>query len=297
MKIHRCAVTHLAKAADSSRERQAVLDEWMSLARLAIDEGAELIACPELFLHIDLPQGHWRSETETPGGPLWEKLANFSRTHQCLVLSSLLIDSTAGLQNAAVLFDHGTPQVFPKLRPTREEKMEGVVAGQAAPVVETSVGRVAALTCFDLNFPELHIALAEQRPDLVLFPTMFRGGLRLNALALQVSAYVLSCSVSESCLVNPVGRVLHRWGLREESSASFAPLSLTDVNLDYGVYHYDNNAARAGQIGKQFPGEFRIEHAQAEGLFIIESLATRSVKDLERELSLVRALDYFDASR
>ncbi len=288
---------HFAREAGSADERMAAFEEWMALALQALDEGARILCCPESFLHIGIPRGEWSAHAEVRDGVLWRKLADLSRTYQCLVFSSLLIKTPKGLQNAAVLFDHGVHHVFPKSHPTIDEKAEGVVAGQPLQVATTSIGRVAAITCFDLNFPELHIALAAQRPDLVMFPTMFRGGLRLRALALQVSSYVLSCNVSESCLVNPLGRVLHQWGLREESAGKFAPWSITDINLDYGVFHYDGNAAAAGQVGKLFPGKFRFEHAQAEGVFMIESVSAMSVRELERHLNLVRVLDYFDASR
>ena len=70
--------------------------------------------------------------------------------------------------------------------PTVGEMEKGVVPGTDAPCFETDFGRVGMLICFDLNFREVRDALARGKPDVVVFSSMYRGGLQAQALAYQL---------------------------------------------------------------------------------------------------------------
>jgi len=58
-----------------------------------------------------------------------------------------------------------------------ETTQDGVLCGKEAPVFECDFGRVACAICFDLNFDELRLKIAKARPDLILFCSMYHGGL------------------------------------------------------------------------------------------------------------------------
>lgn len=278
-------------------DRLAALETGLVHAREAVTEGAQMVCFPELFLHAGLEAGRWKEHAELRDGSCWSRLAVFSAANGCLVFASLLLRNDDEVFNAAVLFDEGRTSVFPKCRFTSPEIREGLAAGREPIVKESSVGRIGALTCFDLNFSELHRQLAVQRPQFIFFPTMFRGGLRLRALALETAAFVISCSVGESCIVDPLGVVRARWGARQEAAPCFPPYLLAELPLDFGVFHYDENSEKMRAAISNYPGRFLISHAQDEGIFLVESLGDAKVAELEREFSLTRSLDYFDATR
>ena len=69
------------------------------------------------------------------------------------------------------------------------------------------------------------VALRQQRPDIVFFPSMFRGGLRARYLALECACYVVVGNQTSSQLINPLGRLLNKAGARQESFAKLPAVS------------------------------------------------------------------------
>ena len=57
------------------------------------------------------------------------------------------------------------------------------------------------LICFDLNFSEVREALEQGKPDVVVFSSMYRGGLQAQALAYELRAFVLTAIASELGLI------------------------------------------------------------------------------------------------
>ena len=47
---------------------------------------------------------------------------------------------------------------------------------EAPPVFDLDFGRVAMLTCFDVNFPELWMHLSARSVDVVFWPSMYSAG-------------------------------------------------------------------------------------------------------------------------
>src|SRR5207248_418599 len=108
-------------------------------------------------------------------------------------------DPDRGVRNSAILVDR-TGEVrgrYDKMFPTVTELDKGVVPGTEAPCFETDIGRIGMLICFDLNFNEAHESLAWGKPDVVVFPSMYRGGLQAQALAFELSAFVVTAISSE----------------------------------------------------------------------------------------------------
>ncbi len=87
-------------------------------------------------------------------------------------------------------FSHPCKGGRQSLSPPELEK--GVIPGTVAPVFETDFGLVGLLICFDLNFPEVHVALKQSKPDHVVFSSLYRGGLQAQALAYELRAFVVT---------------------------------------------------------------------------------------------------------
>jgi len=189
---------------------------------------------------------------------------------------------------------------FHKMMPTEGELDFGIRPGTEAVVVDTPAGRLGALICFDLNFYEVHQALRATRPQILFFASMFRGGLRLRHLALECGCYVVGSVTTSNQLTNPLGRLLNKAGERQESfQFGFLPRYLEDtINLNYGVFHLDFNQDRLRALRNRYAGRVRLEVAQAEAVFLLESLDPElSVTALAEEFRLEKALDYFDRMR
>ena len=58
-----------------------------------------------------------------------------------------------------------------------ETTVSGILCGKEAPVFECDFGTVACVICFDLNFDELRLKYGAVQPDIILFSSMYHGGL------------------------------------------------------------------------------------------------------------------------
>jgi len=174
----------------------------------------------------------------------------------------------------------------------------GISPANETVVIDTSVGRLGALICYDLNFMEVFKALRGQRPDIIFFPSMFRGGLRARYLALECACYVVVSNQGSSQLINPVGRVLNKADARQESFPMLPQYLEETINLNYGVYHLDDNMRVMKKLRNKYAGRIRFENAQAEAVFLLESLDPKlSIERVAKEFKLEASLDYYDRAR
>src|SRR5207253_10478600 len=99
------------------------------------------------------------------------------------------------------------------------------VPGTDAPVFETDLGRVGMLICFDLTFSEVRKPLERGKPDIVVFSSMYRGGLQAQTLAFELGAFVLTSIAAE------LGLVIDRCG-RIIKEATYETLGVATVNTN-----------------------------------------------------------------
>ncbi|KAG9248725.1 nitrilase, putative [Calycina marina] len=116
-----------------------------------------------------------------------------------------------------------------------------------APPVNTVVGRVGLMICFDLRFPEMGIALKRQNAQVITYPSAFtvltgqaHWETLLRARAIETQTYVIASaqvgahnekrtSYGHSMIVDPWGKVL----LNLTGGGSEAEIGLVDIDLDY----------------------------------------------------------------
>ena len=78
-----------------------------------------------------------------------------------------------------------------------------------APLIECDFGRVGSAICFDLNFSEIRQRYEQARPDLLIFPSMYHGGLMQAYWAYACRAHLVTavCGLP-SAILSPVGNEL-----------------------------------------------------------------------------------------
>ena len=67
--------------------------------------------------------------------------------------------------------------IYNKNFPTIGEMEAGIKAGDDVPLIKCDFGTVACAICFDLNFQELLEKFQKIKPDIILFSSMYHGGL------------------------------------------------------------------------------------------------------------------------
>jgi len=126
--------------------------------------------------------------------------------------------------------------IYSKNHVVIEETTEyGILCGKNADLIETDFGTVACAICFDLNFDELRLKYAAQKPDLILFSSMYHGGLMQSYWAYSCRAHFVGAIQGlPSAIISPSGETL------AETTNYFNYVTHT-VNLDCKLVHLDYN--------------------------------------------------------
>lgn len=137
-------------------------------------ETAQLVVLPELCLTGSSfrTAAEAQHRAEAVDGPTLTRLAALSARHRCVLVAGWIEDSGKALPyNSAVVIDHG--QILGNYRKTHlwgDENLHFIPGERPAPVLETCVGRVGLLICYDLEIPEVVRAIARAGAQLLAVP-------------------------------------------------------------------------------------------------------------------------------
>ena len=147
----------------------------------AAKQGAKLVLLQELHNGAYFCQHESVDEfdlAESIPGPSTERLAALARQHQIVVVSSLFERRAAGLyHNTGVVFDAdgSTAGKYRKMHipddPGFYEKFYFTPGDIGFKPIDTSVGRLGLLVCWDQWYPEAARLMALAGADLLLYPT------------------------------------------------------------------------------------------------------------------------------
>src|SRR3954471_12108827 len=197
-------------------DRAGTLDKLAATAADAAGQGAQLVLFPETFVPA-YPSSRWVRALAAGGGKdVWARLARSSVT-----VPSTDTDALGGgaeqhgiglagggdeldgatLYNALLVFAPDGELVLRhrKLMPTNHERMVwGLGDGSGLETIETALGRVGGLICWENFMPLARAALYESGIDIYLAPTAddtesWHDSIR--HIAREARAFVLSCCV------------------------------------------------------------------------------------------------------
>lgn len=150
-------------------------EENRATAAAYLDEaarrGSDIVCLPESFAHR-------RGEVvESLDGPSVSMARQKARQHSMYVIAPIMEQSDGGVYNTAALIDRRGEMVgvYRKVHPTEGELANGVVPGADLPVFDTDCGRIAILTCYDHDWPEMFAAYRRQGARIIFWPTMVYG--------------------------------------------------------------------------------------------------------------------------
>ena len=163
----------VAQLAPARLDKDANLERIASAMQQTADAGVQMIVFPELFL-----TGYFLGEqlaglAEPLDGPSLRRLAELARRHHLLTICGW--PEAAGeprpYNSAVVLERDGT--IIGHYRKTHlfGREPEFFAAGDRLGAVDTSLGRIGVLICYDLEFPEPARILALDGAKVLLAPT------------------------------------------------------------------------------------------------------------------------------
>jgi predicted amidohydrolase len=197
-------------------DAEASVEKAVRLIGEAADDGAQLVVLPEAFVPL-YPSGAWAkaaagfggfdqlwerlwaNSVEVPG-PLVEELAGACKKHRvhCAIgVNERELDRPGSLYNTLLLIGPGGLLAkHRKLMPTHHERLfHGIGAGNDLNAVETPLGRIGGLICWENRMPLARYAVYRSGPQIWVAPTAddSDGWLAsMRHIAIESGAFVVS---------------------------------------------------------------------------------------------------------
>lgn len=271
---------------------------WDYQLKQVLPDKPDLILLPEFF---DIPMGYNHKVQEEfikiRGNQIMNFISDKAKQNNCYIaLGTLRYDEKGALRNSAILVDGKGKQVgiYNKNFPTVDEIERGVVAGNESPVFECDFGKVAMAICFDLNFDELRNRFAEQKPDIILFPSMYHGGHMQSNWAYACRSFfvgAISGPGTFSQVRDPLGEIV-------ASSTNYNNYAITDVNLNSRLLHLDHNWDNLKALKSKYGNRITIKDPGNLGPVLV-SLADDNLQidEILKEFKIENMHDYYNRSR
>jgi hypothetical protein len=277
---------------DANAEPQRIVERmiahWRGRFAQVLPDKPDLIVVPEV---CDRPSGLSREKClayyRVRKDQIRDFFAQVAKENRCYVVYSATREMDDGTwRNSSVLIgrDGQVVGAYNKNHVVIEETTEGgILCGRAAPVFECDFGRVAFAICFDLNFDELRLKYAKAKPDLIVFSSMYHGGLMQAYWAYSCRAHFVGAISGLPCEIrDPQGDVI-------ASSTNYFDFVVADVNLDCRLAHLDYNWSRLRALKAKYGPKVTIKDPGFLGSVLITSehetvTADEMVREFEIEL-------------
>jgi len=199
-------------------------------------------------------------------------------------------------RNSSILIDRAgkVAGIYHKNVPTHGELDLGVIPGTETPVFETDFGRVGLTICFDLNYWEVGHAMCDNRPELVIWSSMWTGVRMMSRWAIEFGFYMGGLFGGAGSFVDPAGRPICSVSRHTADATGMAPLVTETVDLDMRVFHHDGNTGRLRALFEKYgTTAATAEHLGDECLqTLCSQLPDKSTDELIEEFGIEPMRDY-----
>lgn len=258
-----------APSPDKNQEPQKIVNQviafWQRELDQVLPDKPDLVVLPEVcdmsgagdeYLHIRKNQ-------------VLDYFASVAKNNRCYIAFGMLREDTDGAwYNSCVLLDRDgrIAGIYNKNFPTIGEMEKGIRPGMKSPVFQCDFGRVVMAICFDLNFDELREKYAAEKPDLIIFSSVYHGGLAQGAWAYRCRSYFVGSVYkgTPSEVRNPMGGVV-------ASSTNYFDFAVARINLDCKLVHLDYNWSKLTALKEKYGESVTITDPGKLGSVLIAS--------------------------
>lgn len=284
-----------------SREPQKMVEQiieyWRGQLNKVIIEKPDLILLTEA---CDRPNGVTTEEKvnfyKIRKNQILDYFSSVAKANHCYIAFGMKREDHGIWWNSCVLLDRmgKVAGIYNKNYPVVDEMEGGIKASNESPVFQCDFGKVACAICFDLNFDELRERYAKLKPDIILFPSMYHGGLEQSKWAYSCNSFFVgSMGFRElpSEIRNPLGDIV-------ASSTNDFNYAVSTINLDRKLVHLDNNWGKLNELKMKYGNEVSIiENDRLNVLMITSEKEGVSAEDMIKEFNIELLDDYFNRSR
>lgn len=269
------------RASGSAEMMQKVIASMEEVAPFKPD----IICLPEVFHAANIGKRPALADAaEQPIGRISRPFAEFAEKHRVNVICPIYTVEAGRTYNAALVLDRSGRCLgeYRKINPTDKELAAGITPGPTdPPVFKLDCATVGIQICFDINWPENWMKLAQKQADVVFWPSAFAGGQMLNAHALLNRYYVVSSTrIRGATMVDPLGDNI-------ETTGRFGTWVCQPLNLDYAVVQGGRDIAKLDDLRARYGREIALKVKHVEALALLASLSPRrSTREMLREFGI-----------
>jgi hypothetical protein len=286
-------------AADTPPQKavERMIAHWRGEFAQVLPDRPDLIVVPEA---CDRPGGFsdekLREYYDIRKDQVLEFFAGTAKENNCYIVYSAYRQMADGTRrNSSVLIDRkgNIAGTYNKNHPTIGEIEGGTLCGSEAPIIECDFGRVAMAICFDLNFDELRAKYVKGQPDLIIFSSMYHGGLMQSYWAYSCRCHFVGAiagRATPSEIRDPLGQVV-------ASNTNYFDYAVATVNLDCALVHLDYNWERLRKLKTKYGPKVKISDPGCLGSVLVASEhETVGVDEMIKEFELELLDDYLARS-
>ncbi len=147
-------------------------------------------------------------------------------------------------------------------------------------VFDADFGRIALLTCFDLNFDEVWQEAQRKGAEIVFWPSAYGGGMPLNGYAMIHNYYVVAVGN---------GNMIDMFGKTIESVEQPCPKQfITTLDLDLTIVHTDFTLKKLAKLLREHPDEVElVSHLKVEQWYVLRAVKPgMRVRDLCKQYQI-----------
>ena len=281
--------TETVKEMAGSREK--VMSELAGTLDSLSGSGIDLVVTSECV--EDRVQKMEQAERLDRPGRLLQLYQSFAVAEKCHVAGSIKLWNDGKIFNSIVFIDANGQILghYDKTFLVRGEITTGLQPGNGPVVVDTAIGRMGGIICFDLNFTELMNSYRKLCPEIMVFSSMYHGGLMQAQWAYQLNTFFVSALPRFGCgILDPFGRPV-------KLTDCYSAVACATVNLDYIKIHLDHNQYKFSDIERKYRDEVVIDiPADIGSALIYSTVPHRTASDIVDEFELIRCKDYFARS-
>ncbi len=271
-----------------------MMNFWEKQLNQVLPDIPDLIVLPEACDRYNGLEGTARDEYYAARG---DKMLIFfsakAKENNCYIAYSAAFQVSDGtFRNCTQLIDREgeVAGIYNKNHLVIEETAKhGILCGKNADLIETDFGTVACAICFDLNFDELRLKYAAQKPDLIIFSSMYHGGLMQSYWAYSCRAHFAGAVQDlPSAILSPTGEIL------AETTNYFNHVTKT-VNLDCKVVHLDCNWEKISAAKEKYGRGFTMKDPGLLASVLISSeLEDITIDEIIEEFDIETLDDYME---
>lgn len=283
-------------AAIKSEDKQEIVNHviafWEKELKQVLPDKPDLIVLPEF---CDL-SGEGDEYLKVRKNQVLDFFSTVAKSNHCYIAFGMKREESVGLwRNSCVVIDRkgGIAGIYNKNFPTIQEMEGGIKACNDAPVITCDFGRIAIVICYDLNFDELRIRYAAEKPDLIVFSSMYHGGVEQSMWAYACRSYFVGSVYRQtpSEIRNPTGAVI-------ASSTNYFDYAVARINLDCELVHLDYNWEKLTALKEKYGPSVTISDPGELASVLITSEDSRvSVDQMIREFGIERLDEYLSRAR